>query len=371
MTKPTTERKIIVDLDGNIKEAIDSFFEDWLIFFFPNLHPLVDFLIPPIPLEQEFQGIIAFASGKKKIVDKLYQITMKPVVKTTERNKGSKKKEQKPVKEIVLLHTEAETSPKSTFTRRVFLYAAVAIAKYQRRLTALVIYTGKKVPKKRNSFEMFFQGTLLSYIFNTYVVAEQNEEELIASDNIFALIILAIKYVIDSPNDYAKRFAFKKKLFSLLLEREYPLEKRRKLMIFVNQILSIPKDLQDDFIKFAYTEVHNSMKTKKIDNSVKAGLKQSEKEWADAFAELFYGAPVEVLLEKNTASVTSAVTSAVTKSVTADVTSKVTAAERELAQKKTRGIVLHLYHTIGLTVNQIAETVDLKSADIEAIINGK
>ncbi len=106
------------------------------------------------------------------------------------------------------------------------------------------------------------------------------------------------------------------------------------------------------------------MKTQKIDNSVKGRLKRSEKEWADAFTELFYGAPVEKLLEKNTASVTEAVTEA----VTADVTAKVAAAERAAAQKKTRGIVLHLYHTIGLSVTQIAETVDLNSSNVEVII---
>jgi hypothetical protein len=33
-----------------------------------------------------------------------------------------------------------------------------------------------------------------------------------------------------------------------------------------------------------------------------------------------------------------------------------------------RGIALHLYHTIGLSVNQIAETIDL-IRDVEAIIS--
>ena len=154
------------------------------------MHPHVDLSVKPIPLQQEFQGIIAFASGKKKIVDKLYQVTMKPVLKEVIQNK---KKVQKPVREVILMHTEAETSPKSTFTRRVFLYAAVAIAKYHKRLTALVIYTGKKTPKNRNFFEMSFYGTILRYVFNVYVIAEQKEEDLINNKNIFALIILAIK----------------------------------------------------------------------------------------------------------------------------------------------------------------------------------
>jgi transposase len=34
-----------------------------------------------------------------------------------------------------------------------------------------------------------------------------------------------------------------------------------------------------------------------------------------------------------------------------------------------RGIVLHLYHTIGLSVDQIAETIDLSIRDVEAIIS--
>ena len=50
------------------------------------------------------------------------------------------------------------------------------------------------------------------------------------------------------------------------------------------------------------------------------------------------------------------------------MTAKITAAQEEATQKKMNGIVLHLYHTIGLSVNQIAETVDLSSGTVEAII---
>jgi hypothetical protein len=351
MTEPTKEEqkeeKIIVDIDGNIKEALDEFLDDWVLFFFPDMHPHVDMSVKPIPLQQEFQNIITFASGKKKILDKLYQVTMKPVLKNV---KEGKKTVQKPVKEIILLHTEAETSPKSTFTRRVFLYAAIAIAKYNRRLTALVIYTGKKVPKNRNFFEMSFYGTILRYVFNVYVIAEQKEGDLIKSDNVFALIILAIKYVIDSPNDYAKRFGFKKKLFELLLEREYPVEKRRKLVIFIKEILKLPTDLEKDFTTFALNKVKSkNMATKKMDNSVKAGLKRAEKEWADIFAEDTYGAPVDVLLKNNTA--------------------EVTAKNKAEEEKRVQAIVLHLYHTIGLSLTQIATTVNMTVSKVQEIIN--
>jgi hypothetical protein len=351
MTKPTKgeqqEEKIIVDIDGNIKEALDEFLDDWILFFFPDMHPNVDRGVKPVPLQQEFQNIITFASGKKKILDKLYQVTMKPVLKNV---KEGKKTVQKPVKEVILLHTEAETSPKATFTRRVFLYAAIAIAKYNRRLTALVIYTGKTVPKNRNFFEMSFYGTILRYVFNVYVIAEQKEEDLIKSDNIFALIILALKYVIDSPNDYAKRFGFKKKLFQLLLEKDYPLEKRRKLMPFIKEILRLPTDLEKDFITFAknITEIKMATKNKKIGKSFEARLKESDKEWSDFFTEVLYGAPVDVLLENKTAE------------VTAEVMAK--------RDAEMQGVVLHLYHTIGLSFIQIAGTVNMSVESVQDII---
>jgi hypothetical protein len=82
----------------------------------------------------------------------------------------------------------------------------------------------------QNLFEMSCFQTKLSYLFRHYAVCEQKEEDLIASDNVFALIILAIKYVIDSPNDYAKRFDFKKKLFKLLIERNYDTKTQKILL---------------------------------------------------------------------------------------------------------------------------------------------
>ena len=347
MTKPIEEEKIVVDLDGNIKEAIEQLFEDWIEFFFPEMYPKVDFSKKPVSLQQEFQNIITFPSGNKKIVDKLFEVTMKSVLKTV---KSGTETKIKTIKEIILVHVEAETSPKSAFVRRMFLYAAVAIAKHNRVLTALVMYTGKRVPKRRNAFEMSCYGTSLYYAFNAYVVAEQDEEALIESNNIFALIILAIKYVIDSPNDYAKRFAFKKKLFELLLERNYPYEKRRILMTFVKEIMKLPTALEKDFLTFAKIKVDNKMTTKKQQDTVKARLKQAEKEWANLFAEVFYGAPVEVLLENKAVEVTKEVT-------------------KEVTAKKNRAVVLHLYHTIGLSVSQIAETVDLSIGEVQGILN--
>jgi hypothetical protein len=124
-------------------------------------------------------------------------------------------------------------------------------------------------------------------------------------------------------------------------------------MLFVKEILRLPTELEKDFITFAKIKVENKMATKKIDNSVKGRLKQAEKEWGDIFAEVQYGAPVDVLLKNNT------------DAVTADVIAKKDAE----AAKKMQSVVLHLYHTLGLTVSQIAGTVDMSIDSVQNIIN--
>jgi hypothetical protein len=126
-------------------------------------------------------------------------------------------------------------------------------------------------------------------------------------------------------------------------------------MPFIKEILRLPTDLEKDFITFAknITEIKMATKNKKIDKSFEARLKESDKEWSDFFTEIRYGVPVDVLLKNKTAE------------VTAEVTAKRDAEEA----KKIQGVVLHLYHTIGLSLTQIAGTVDMSVERVQNIIN--
>ena len=126
-------------------------------------------------------------------------------------------------------------------------------------------------------------------------------------------------------------------------------------MQFIKEILRLPADLEKDFITFAknITEIKMATKNAKVEKSFEARLKESDKEWSDLFTEVLYGAPVDVLL----------------KNKTAEVTAEVTAQKNAEAEKKIQGVVLHLYHTIGLTLTQIAATVDMSLESVQNIIN--
>jgi uncharacterized linocin/CFP29 family protein len=127
----------------------------------------------------------------------------------------------------------------------------------------------------------------------------------------------------------------------------------------MKNILRLPTELEQNFLTFTSLKIENKMKKQEI--SVKEQWRQADKEWADIFSEVLYGAPVQELLENKAKEVTKEVTLEVTK----EVTSKVT---EEVKMNTNRAVVVHLYHTIGLNLAQIAGTVQLTEKEVKLII---
>jgi len=66
-----------------------------------------------------------------------------------------------------------------------------------------------------------FFGCELSFRYRTYKILEQDDEELEASNNPFALVVLAAKRNLQSREDEDKRFSFKRELVRLMLEKGF------------------------------------------------------------------------------------------------------------------------------------------------------
>ena len=97
-----TELKI--DFDGNWKEIIIEFFEDFVAFFLPELYPHVDFSRPTEILEQELLQILeAIGSDHKKVADKLIKVWLKD---------GTEK--------WILVHIEIQSYFEKLFSKRMY-----------------------------------------------------------------------------------------------------------------------------------------------------------------------------------------------------------------------------------------------------------
>jgi hypothetical protein len=137
-------------------------------------------------------------------------------------------------------------------------------------------------------------GTSLTLQYNTYSVAEQKEEDLMASDNPFALVILSNLYVIQSKGNPQKRFELKKKLLEHLKVKGISLDRFRNILNFALYLVKLTPELDDRFHELTHQQDHLNAK----DMTGKQKAFEHNKKLIDAMGSAFYGAPISDLVEK-------------------------------------------------------------------------
>ena len=230
-----------IDYDTHWKEITANLFEDFVSFFLPEAYELIDFEAEIEFLEQELHKIVADNSKKGKIInDKLVKVQLKS---------GKEK--------WILIHIEIQSTEEVSFSKRMFSYFYRIFDQYSQEITAIAIYIGEKIPGNFNHYSYDFLGTKVRYEFNTYVVKDQKESDLINLSNPFALAILATKYLHKSKSDSLKRFAFKRKLVKLAKKQNYEDHQIIHLLKFIALILRLPSDLENQFAEETIKEYTN------------------------------------------------------------------------------------------------------------------
>jgi len=224
MNESNNEAKPRLDYDGYWKRLILAFFDKFVDFFLPDLLPEIDLSRPPIFLEQELLTIMPKKTAKGRMsVDKLLKF----------RTKNGEDKH-------IFVHIEVQSFREVGFTGRVFKYFYRIYDREGKLITTIAIYTHDDVPEPYDRFEYNYQGTELIYKFNTYLVRDADEDELLKSDNIFALVVLACKYANRTKNDMELRRKFKLKLFRLTIERGYSRKEIEELISFIDFAVHLP-----------------------------------------------------------------------------------------------------------------------------------
>jgi hypothetical protein len=247
----------------------------------------------------------------------------------------------------VLIHVEVQARFESDFAKRMFLYKAFIFAKYQLPIVALAIYPTRRTPPQWDVYEESFHGTTLNYRFNAYKIGKQNEADLMESDNIFALFVLANLYVIKTEpkknevrEAYDQRTILKEKLFQLAREKDIPKEKIDRMLIFVNEIVALPIDLQTAFMENVITK-----KSKTRLTPLQKRLAQSQKDFFKAFFTAEMGIEPDVYFAQQKASAEQAQAA-------------------QAAQAENEKLINQIYIAI-----QMRRQLDLEAAKVALIVN--
>ena len=101
----TPETALRQDFDSPWKEALDVYFPEFLMFFFPEIYAAVDWERGHRFLDKEFQKIVREAEQGRRHVDKLVQVFLINGGETW-----------------LLIHVEIQGQAESGFAKRMFVY---------------------------------------------------------------------------------------------------------------------------------------------------------------------------------------------------------------------------------------------------------
>lgn len=171
--KPVTYGVNVVNQDGLWKKVIGDLFEDFLLFFAPELHEIVNFSKEPDFLQQElFQEILDKKKGTN-YADQIVKVHLKD---------GSEK--------WILVHIEVEGSADDDFSKRMFRYFYRIFDKFEREIVAFAVMTGPSTGAKSQGFTYSYFGTTLDYAYNVRKVMDYDDKELMQSNRLFSKVVL-------------------------------------------------------------------------------------------------------------------------------------------------------------------------------------
>ena len=303
------------------KDLTAEFYLEFIQFFFgKKMYDLIDTSVQPEFLEQEFNETFLGNEPNKKAADKIMRFRLL--------NGASK---------FIILHIEFQGKAETNFKMRMFLYFVYIVVKYKTfDISSLVIYTGATVPRSPDRFTMKNFGTEFLLKFNIYIVKNQDENELLKSENPFALAVLASLYLIKAGRENAKKLEFKKKLTEIAVSKNYSKQKFYRLFNFVQHLITLPKVFELEFKKFtAQPKIELKM--------------QATKEFLTDFPA-FFGAAVAEIREEA-------------------VAEKREEIHEEGVEQERKRLILYWHTSIGLTATQIANTMVLSVEYVQSIID--
>jgi hypothetical protein len=352
-----------INFDYWWKRLTTEFTPEFVQFFFSlKLYNLIDWTIPPEHLEQELTAAFTDSEARKKITDKLIRLRLK--------NGKSK---------FIFVHIEFQGKSGKAFLRRMFWYFIYIMSRYKTTdITAVVIYTGDDVTKVFDRFELNQFGTIMSYIFNTYVVSKQNEAELLASDNPMAIAVLANLYVNQTRSEMEKRAEYKKKLFELAKNKGYDRGKTERLLTFVLYFMQLPVEMEAEIRAFYRKNKKSSVmgsttiQTKPTARSKKEKLTEDAKFVRDLSYEFAYGKSYEEIYDILHEEVTeqAKVMAAEQAKVMAAEQAKVMAAEQaKVMAAEQAKVITNMFQKTGWTAYKIADISGFSIDLVQQIID--
>jgi hypothetical protein len=227
----------MTDYDGVWKEALDLYFEAFLLFFWPLAHADIDWARRYEPLDKELQKIVRSAKHGRRLVDKLVKVWLK---------NGEER--------WILIHVEVQTWKEGDFPKRMHVYNYRIFDRYDREVISLALLADDDPDWRPSHFGYgrwgFRTGT--EFPIQKLLDWRPHVQALEADPNPFAVVVLAHLKTLETRGKPGDRHTWKVRLVKGLYERGRSAEDVRQLFRFIDWLMDLPKGLDTQF----WDEIH-------------------------------------------------------------------------------------------------------------------
>ena len=222
------------DYDSPWKDMLESHFQDFLAFFFPQAYQEIDWSQGFEFLDKELQQIVRDAELGRRFVDKLVKVWTADGEETW-----------------VLIHVEVQGQVDANFAERMYVYNYRLFDKYRRHVCSLAILADERMDWHPQTFSYDIWGCKVGIRFPTVKLLKYRRRisQLEQHRNPFALVVLAHLRALASQKTPDKRLRWKTFLVKLLYDKGYSRHDILELLRFIDWVLVLPKELEERFLE--------------------------------------------------------------------------------------------------------------------------
>jgi len=211
--------------DGLLKEAFEEYFADFLRFIIPDADRKYDLSRGFEFLNTELRAIIPDRErhGGGRVADLLAKVYLKDGEEA-----------------YFLVNAEIEGGSDPGFAKRMLQYNYRIWDKHDAPVTSIAFYTGGFKQPKPSEYSREWEGTLHYFRFRAYHILDHSEEELLAMDNPFALVVLACqKGLLEGKVPDGELGRARLMIAKVLIRQGYDRDRTISLLVFLKNFLHV------------------------------------------------------------------------------------------------------------------------------------
>ena len=245
-------------LDSPWKEVVETYFQDFIAFFFPDAHAAIDWQRGFEFLDQELRQVVRDAELGKRIVDKLVKVYLRDGAETW-----------------LLLHIEIQNQYEADFAERIYVYNYRIYDKYRRNVVSLVVLGDERANWRPQQFRSGLLGCQIQFTFPSVKLLDfaQALETLEENANPFAVVVQAHLKANQTRNKSQERLQGKLSITRRLYRQGYTREDVLNLYQFIDWVMTLPEALEQQFLQ-AVRQLEEENKMPYITSAERFGLEQ-------------------------------------------------------------------------------------------------